>query len=278
MKVAAINDLSGFGKCSLTADMTVLAAMGIQCCPLSTAVLSAQTGYPSYYSRNLTGIIPEYQREWKNQSEVFDGIITGFMMSSAQAACSLEFIRTFKSEKTKVLVDPVMGDDGHTYKNFSNELLETIREMVKEADIITPNLTELILLAGENPDRIMQLKGDDLMDEIHRISILLGGEDGKIIAVTGIPLLKDDVIGNFIMENGEHKVITAQSNGVHYSGTGDLFAAVFLGECLRGGSAFDAADLASRFILASVRDTAGDTPPRAGVEYEKNLKILMNQT
>ena len=277
MKVAAINDLSGFGKCSLAADMTVLAAMGIQCCPLPTAVLSAQTGYPSFFSKDLTGIIPEYLREWKNQSEIFDGIITGFMMSSTQAISCLEFIRSFKSEKTKVLVDPVMGDDGRTYKNFSNELLDIIREMVKEADIITPNLTELILLAGEDPDRIMQLKGDELMEEIQRMSIRLGGDQGKTIAVTGIPLLKDDVIGNFIMENGEHKVITAQSNGVHYSGTGDLFAAVFLGECLRGGSAFDAADLASRFILVSVRDTATDTPPRAGVEYEKNLKTLMDQ-
>ena len=132
MKVAAINDLSGFGKCSLTADLTVLAAMGIQCCPLPTAVLSAQTGYPSFYSKDLTGIIPEYLREWKNQEETFDGIITGFMMSSLQAANSLKFIRTFKSENTKVLVDPVMGDDGRTYKNFSEELLKTIKSMERK--------------------------------------------------------------------------------------------------------------------------------------------------
>ena len=275
MKVAAINDLSGFGKCSLTADMTVLAAMGIQCCPLPTAVLSAQTGYESFYSEDLTGIIPEYLREWKNQEEVFDGIITGFMMSSHQAKNSLEFIKAFKSEGTKVLVDPVMGDDGRTYQNFSKELLETIREMVQEANIITPNLTELILLSGEDPDRIMKLTGDDLMDEVRRLSILLGGDKGKTIAVTGIPLLQDDVIGNFIMKNGESKIITAQSNGIHYSGTGDLFAAVFLGGYLRGKNAFDAAFLASRFILASVSDTAKDTPPMAGVEYEKNLKMLI---
>ena len=276
MKVAAINDLSGFGKCSLTADMTVLAAMGIECCPLPTAVLSAQTGYPSFYSKDLTGIIPEYLREWKKQNEIFDGVITGFMMSSLQASNSLEFIRAFKSENSKILVDPVMGDDGITYKNFSKELLEIIREMVKEADIITPNLTELILLAGENPERVMNLKGDDLIDEIRRLSILLGGDEGKIIAVTGIPLLKDGVIGNFILEKGESKVITAQSNGVHYSGTGDLFAAVFLGECLRGGSAFEAADLASKFIHEAVMNTPCDTPPRAGINYEKSLKMLMN--
>ena len=276
MKVAAINDLSGFGKCSLTADMTVLAAMGIQCCPLPTAVLSAQTGYPSYYSRDLTGIIPEYLREWKNQGETFDGIITGFMMSSLQAKNSLDFIRSFKSEKTRILVDPVMGDDGRTYRNFSKELLETIQEMVKEADIITPNLTEMILLAGENPDRIMNLKGDDLIDEIRKLSILLGGDEGKTIAVTGIPLLKDDVIGNFILEGGKSKVISAQSNGIHYSGTGDLFAAVFLGECLRGGSAFEAAGLASSFIHESVMNTPKDIPQRAGISYEKSLKMLMN--
>ncbi len=275
MKVAAINDLSGFGKCSLTADMTVLAAMGIQCCPLPTAVLSAQTGYPSFYSKDLTGIIPEYLREWKNQGEAFDGIIAGFMMSSLQAANSLEFIRSFKSEKTRILVDPVMGDDGRTYKNFSKELLETIQEMVKEADIITPNLTELILLAGENPERIMNLKGDDLIDEIRRLSILLGGDEGKTIAVTGIPLLKDDVIGNFVLEGSKSKVISAQSNGIHYSGTGDLFAAVFLGECLRGGSAFEAADLASSFIHGAVMDTPKDVPPRAGISYERSLKMLM---
>ena len=275
MKVAAINDLSGFGKCSLVVDMTVLSAMGIQCCPLPTAVLSAQTGYPSYYSKDLTGIIPEYLREWKKQSETFDGIITGFMMSNEQAIESLDFIRQFKTANTTVLVDPVMGDDGRTYKNFSVDLLHTIRKMVKEADIITPNLTELILLADESPEDIMKLKGDSLTREITRLSAKISGDKGKIVAVTGIPMGESNDVGNFILENGVSKIITSKSNNVHYSGTGDLFAAVFLGAYISGKSAFDAADLASRFIYASVEDTSLDTSPNAGVEYEKNLKMLM---
>ena len=276
MKVAAINDLSGFGKCSLVADMTVLAAMGIQCCPLPTAVLSAQTGYPSFYSKDLTGIIPEYSREWKNQSETFDGIITGFMMSHVQALNSLDFIKQFKTSSTTVLVDPVMGDDGKTYKNFSVDLLQTIREMTKEADIITPNLTELILLADESPENIMKLKSDSLISEIFRLSMTVGGDNGKIVAVTGIPMEDKDEVGNFILENGVSKIISSKSNKVHYSGTGDLFAAVFLGAYISGKSAFDAADLASRFIYTSVKDTPTDTSPNAGVEYEKNLKMLIS--
>lgn len=276
MKVAAINDLSGFGKCSLVADMTVLSAMGIQCCPLPTAVLSAQTGYPFYYSKDLTGIIPEYTREWKKQSETFDGIITGFMMSNVQALNSLDFIKEFKTSGTTVLVDPVMGDDGRTYTNFSVDLLQTIRKMTKEADIITPNLTELILLADESPENIMKLKGEDLISEISKLSMAVGGDRGKIVAVTGIPLEESDEVGNFILENGVSKIISSKSNKVHYSGTGDLFAAVFLGAYISGKSAFDAADLASRFIYSSIIDTPTDTSPNAGVEYEKNLKMLIS--
>jgi len=275
MKVAAINDLSGFGKCSLVADMTVLAAMGIQCCPVPTAVLSAQTGYPSFYSKDLTGIIPEYSREWKKQSESFDGIITGFMMSNVQALNTLDFIRKFKTNETAVLVDPVMGDDGRTYKNFSVELLQTIREMTKEADIITPNLTELILLADENPESVMKLRGEKLISEINRLSMKIDDDQGKIIAVTGVPMEDNDEVGNFILENGVSRIISSKSNSVHYSGTGDLFAAVSLGSFISGKSAFDAADLASRFIYTSVRDTSPDTSPNAGVEYEKNLKMLI---
>lgn len=275
MKVAAINDLSGFGKCSLVVDMTVLSAMGIQCCPVPTAVLSAQTGYPSFYSKDLTGIIPEYTREWKKQSETFEGIITGFMMSQTQALNSLDFIRQFKTDNTTVLVDPVLGDDGKTYKNFSVDLLHTIREMTKEADIITPNLTELILLAGEDPETIIKLKGEKLISEISRLSMLIGGDHGKIITVTGIPMEDDDEVGNYILENGVSRLISSKSNRVHYSGTGDLFAAVFLGAFISGKSAFDAADLASRFIYTSVKDTSPATSPNAGVEYEKNLKMLI---
>ncbi len=275
MKVAAINDLSGFGKCSLVVDMTVLSAMGIQCCPVPTAVLSAQTGYPSFYSKDLTGIIPEYTREWKKQSETFEGIITGFMMSQTQALNSLDFIRQFKTDNTTVLVDPVLGDDGKTYKNFSEDLLHTIREMTKEADIITPNLTELILLAGEDPETIMKLKGEKLISETNRLAVKIGGDQGKIITVTGIPLEDDDAVGNFILENGVSRIISSKCNKVHYSGTGDLFAAVFLGAFISGKSAFDAADLASRFIYTSVKDTSPATSPNAGVEYEKNLKMLI---
>ena len=64
-KIAVINDLSGFGKCSLTAAISAVAAMGVQPCPLPTAVLSAQTGYPSYYCDDYTDRMGNITEEWR---------------------------------------------------------------------------------------------------------------------------------------------------------------------------------------------------------------------
>ena len=63
-KVAVINDLSGLGKCSLTAAIPVLSVMGVQACPLPTAILSNQTGYESYFYDDYTDHIDAYAEEW----------------------------------------------------------------------------------------------------------------------------------------------------------------------------------------------------------------------
>ena len=48
-KLAVINDLSGYGRCSLTVALPVVSAMGVQCCPVPTAILSNHTAYPAYF-------------------------------------------------------------------------------------------------------------------------------------------------------------------------------------------------------------------------------------
>ena len=45
-RVAAVQDISGFGRCSMTVALPVLSAMGAQCCPLPTAYLSAHPAFP----------------------------------------------------------------------------------------------------------------------------------------------------------------------------------------------------------------------------------------
>ena len=121
-KIAVIQDMSGLGKCSLTAAIPVISAMGVQACPLPTAILSNQTGYDSYFYDDYTGHMDEFIKEWKKQNFVPDGIYTGFIASEHQVDNILRFIQEFAVEGTQILVDPVMGDNGSVYKTYSHSL------------------------------------------------------------------------------------------------------------------------------------------------------------
>ena len=145
-KIAVIQDLSGLGKCSLTAAIPVISVMGVQAVPLPTAVLSNQTGYPSYYCDDYTEHMGQIMDEWEKRGFSPDGIYTGFLADEEQADKILDFLRRFRKEKTMVLVDPVMGDNGSAYGIYTEGLRERMIQLVRSAQVITPNLPEALLL------------------------------------------------------------------------------------------------------------------------------------
>lgn len=165
-KIAVINDLSGFGHCSLIAAISVISAMGTQACPLPTALLTAQTGYPHYYLDDYTDKMEIYRQEWQKMGQHFDGIYTGFVASEAQIDQIFHFIDTFYTPDTFLLVDPVMGDDGVKYDMFTPELLRKMKALVSEADIITPNLTELCLLTDADYDTVVDIADTRILVDV----------------------------------------------------------------------------------------------------------------
>ena len=153
-KAAVFNDLSGFGKCSLTAAIPVLSAQGVQCCPMASAVLTNQTGYEYHKCTDLTAMIKDYIYNWQKNNAHFDGIYSGFMTSSKQIELFMDFLDVFYEENTMLLVDPVMGDDGRTYGIYSAALLDGMKTLSRKADVITPNLTEACLLADYDIEKV----------------------------------------------------------------------------------------------------------------------------
>lgn len=146
-KVAAIHDLSGLGKCSLTAAVPVLSAMGVQACPLPTAVLSNQTGFPSYACVDLSRHLDAFTREWEKRGVRFDGIYTGFLCGARQVRMVERFLDRFYLPGTLLLVDPVLGDNGKLYPVFGRTMCGSLKSLVARADVLTPNLTEACILA-----------------------------------------------------------------------------------------------------------------------------------
>ena len=136
-KIAVLNDLSGLGKCSLTAAIPVISVMGVQACPLPTAVLSAQTGFPSYYYDDYTAHMEEIMDQWEKMDFRPDGIYTGFLAGDVQAEMALEFIERFADSDTRILTDPILGDNGMAFMVEIRKTGQKIAENFHTEAVIT---------------------------------------------------------------------------------------------------------------------------------------------
>ena len=262
-KIAVLNDLSGMGKCSLTAAIPVISVMGIQACPLPTAVLSAQTGFPSYYCDDYTDRMDAIMEEWKKMDFYPDGIYTGFLADARQADKAVEFIEQFAKEDTKILIDPVMGDNGEEYPIYTEALCEKMRFLVRRATVITPNLTEaLLLLYGAQRAHVLW-KELSLMDEERLLKFTestgkeLSKEFDTEVVITGIDLPAREnhqEIGNLICQDGVQTWVSTVKEGGSYSGTGDLFASVLSAGMVKGMDTVDSVRKAVKFLSKGIHD------------------------
>lgn len=303
-RIAVFNDLSGLGRCSLIAAISVLTAMGAQPCPVPTAILTAQTGYPSYYLDPYTDRMKYFRTEWKKLAITFQGIYTGYLAHEAQLEEIFAFLNDFRRPDTFLLTDPVMGDDGRPYDTFTPSLLSGMRRLTTLADIITPNLTEFALLTGCGYAELRRLGAgpciDQLLDRLRQLADIhyFCRPDGPSeIVITGIHLDRlpgsakyctwnpDSIspaekilpqIGNFYLSRERSEFLCFPRIGGSYSGTGDLFSSCIAGGKMLGIPTPDMIRRAGQFLLSSLRDTkARHISPNEGVEYEPHLSMLM---
>ena len=280
-KIAVINDLSGFGRCSLTAAIPTISVMGIQPCPLPTAVLSAQTGFPSYYCDDYTEKMEHFRQEWEKMGVRFDGIYTGFVASETQIRRIFRFLDTFYGESTFLLVDPVMGDEGRVYKLFTPELLRRMKELALRADVVTPNLTELCLLTGADYGELGRMKGEkEITEAAGELAEKLMESGPDTIVVTGIRFEDaqsgEQMIGNLAVDQSGRRLSAFPYIGGSFSGTGDLFASIIAGGIARGDDIFRTMDLAGEFVERAMKDSAAEGVERnQGTNFEKYLGMLL---
>ena len=271
-RAAVVNDLSSFGRCSLTAYIAVLSAMGVRPCPLPTAVLSAQSEFERHFCRDLTGDMPRFIRAWEENGERFDCICAGYFASAEQIGFTLDLINKFCANGI-VLTDPVMGDDGELYPGYDAKAIAAMKKLVSRADVITPNLTELCLLTGADYSELAKATDEDSsLRDIAALAKQIMPRLGMI--VTGIRSGGD--VCSLALCGDDARTIRRKMAGGRFSGTGDLFSAAVCGCLMNGRSLFDAAETAADFVSASIADTvAVRHDPLYGVEFEKNLIKLV---
>lgn len=277
-KIAVINDLSGFGKCSLTVALPIISVLKSQCCPITTAVLSNQTGYDDYYCKDLTDDLPKIINGIKNLNPDFDGILTGFISNPKQGEIISDFIDYFKKDGTLIVVDPVMGDDGEIYDCYNDESVTAIKNIAKKADIITPNLTELCMLCDDDFNVVDSLSDNNKLTAVNIMceTLCRKNKNNLKITVSGIHL-NDGIIANAVYD-GKFTVIKTKSQGGSFSGTGDILSSIITAKCVNGETLINATKCATEFISKSIAETISDTSgqlcPADGVHFEKFLAEL----
>lgn len=268
-RIAAIHDLSCFGRCSLTIALPVLSAMGCQCCPLPTALLSAHTGFSGNTFLDLTVEMGRIADHWAAMDLQFDAIYSGFLGSADQVDTVARFFDTFKKSGTAVIVDPVMGDHGTAYRTCTPELCRGMRVLAENSDVITPNLTEAALLLDRPYEEIRQA---DAYEVVRRLS--LGGR--RSVVLTGY-FSEPGQTGAlcFDRDSGESKAVQTPREPQDFSGTGDLFASVLAGGVARGVPLFQAAQAAADFVRDCIaRTLAEGLTEQDGVDFEPLLGQL----
>ena len=252
-KIAAIHDLSGYGRASLTVAIPILTHMGFQVCPLPTAILSAHSEYKDFRSLDLTDYMESFIAHWKELQLQFDAIYTGYLASVKQMGIVSDFFAHFKNGQNFILVDPVLGDHGELYSSMTPDMVEGMRKLCAQAKVITPNLTEAAFLLGYNPRLEISVK--TAIQWCKQLSEL-GPEH---VIITSAPGSNAQNVATIAYNRLDHRTwrVLCDYIPASYPGTGDAFASVITGCMLNGDSLPEALDRAVHFINMGIKATFG---------------------
>ncbi len=273
-RLIAINDISGFGKCSLTVALPIISAAGIETICMPTAVLSTHTGgFTGYTYRDLTSDMPDMGKHWKSIDLQPDAVYSGFLGSFEQIDIVKKIADDFKRDDNLFIADPCMADHGKMYILFDRKFAKEMASLCAKADIILPNITEACFMVDEEFVDGVQTKEyiENLMNKLLDMgskNVILTGvsfEESKL----GAACMGEDRIPHYYFEN--------RLEGT-YHGTGDVFASSFCGALLNNFSLQDAMAIAVRFVCDCIKRTqAMDNPIKYGVDFERGIPFYIKE-
>lgn len=294
-RLAMINDIAGFGRCSTTVSLPVISVMKVQVCPVPTSVLSNHLGFPLCHFDDYTSHMRDYIKVWNELGLTFDGLYCGFLGNEEQINIVREFVEMFRPPL--FLLDPVMGDHGRAYSSITETHVQKMKELLPLADIITPNITEACLLTGtpwkDGEWTMQELSGLclklatlcqtdstlSLSEHFHDASNSVIDTSRTVsrrtsIVITGIR--QGDSLVNFLWDDGVYTTVSTPIAGASRPGTGDIFASILAADAVRGETLLTSVQKAANFVgLCIAGSEKAGTPVQEGVVFEKYLAALL---
>ena len=282
-RVLTVQDISCVGKCSLTAAIPVISAMGIEVCPLPTAILSNHTAFSSFSFLDLTDKIPEILNEWKKQGFHFDAIYTGYLGSIKQIDLVHKILDEFAQNDTLVVIDPCMADNGKLYTGFSQDFVKQMAKLCGRANVILPNMTEACFLVNQDYDIFTHTN-----ESITKLMAKLLSLGAQQVILKGVEFSKEKIGVAYCSQKLFDNNFSTNENNMedmniyfhhrydeNFHGTGDVFASAVTGALVLKKDIKDAVKIACDFVQESIECTLLNPNYNwYGVDFESALKNL----
>lgn len=264
-KVLTMQDISCYGQCSITVALPILSAWGHETAILPSAILSTHTsGFKNFTVHDLSNEISKIISHWKDEQIKFDAFYVGYLGDVSHVDLVIQIKKELLKQNAEFILDPVMGDNGKLYPAFNERYVKAIRRLIKEADIILPNLTEACFLTDT---KYREDYDEDYIKEIINKLVQLGA---KKIVLTGIAYEKE-MTGVVVFDGNEYHHFIHQKIDKSYHGTGDVYASTFLGAYLGHHDLMRSAITAADFVVEAIKNTMGDPNHNYGVKFEPLL-------
>lgn len=272
--ILIFNDISGLGNCSMAANLPIFTKLGHYCMPIVTASYSCQTGFSNFLAQRNNDVAEFTRRLTYHRAP--NAVYVGFCNDSATLEAVTEVLNEFSSDDAYLFVDPIMGDNGALYPVFDGVYLDNMKKAVALAHCITPNLTEACLLADVDYNELVSHKAEQTFlatcGEI--FANFLAKTGAKQAVITGIEF--GGYIGNLVLDGNSVRTVTNERVDVTFSGTGDVFSSVVLGQLLNGHSLLSATYTAANFVEQAAKATECNDR-RFGIEFGRVIDLLKVQ-
>lgn len=270
-RILTIQDISCFGKCSLTVALPLLSAMGIETVILPTAVLSTHTLFKGFTCRDLSDQLEPIAAHWRQEGITFDAVYTGYLGTEEEIDSVLRIIDTFRNDDTLVFIDPAMGDNGKLYPAFNEHYAKKNAGLCAVADIADPNITEAAFLTG------LPYREDYTEEYVREMLLALADLGTKTPILTGVSLSEGRT--GAMGYDTEKKTFFSYQNAripAVYHGTGDIFSSVLAGAFVLGADRAEALKIAADYTALTIAETIKNPEnPWYGVDFEATIPFLV---
>ena len=253
MGVLSIQSHVAMGYVGNSAAVFALQRMGHEVWPVHTLLFSNHPGHGDVGGKTMeTALLADLVSGLSRRGvfESCEALLTGYLGQASTGPIVLEALALAKTanNKVKFVLDPVIGDE-ETGVFVADDVVELMRDsLLARADVVTPNVFELKILAG--------VSGDETIDLV-KVADRLRTKGPQVMLVTGIED-RDGLIGTLLVSDaGAWRVDTPKLDlGRRANGAGDFFSACFLGHWLRNRDLVVSLESAVSSVFAALSYTA----------------------